>query len=179
VQECRRLVESELINTKEEVVKLVDKVNDLTEEDRYCIQDFEPAVDKNLAAELAKLWAESDAKVAKDIAKRAVAAGVYAIQLIAATAKYDEKCKEVLLLQAKLHDIIYIGDGVCAEDDSPSSSIACDDDDELESHGINFEGTSHTSSRACARVSACNSRRLDRDIKKSKDVSPRYPFHLI
>ena len=97
-----------------------------------------PSTRKSIAEELQKFWDDSDAKAAKEAAKASDAAGEYAAKIVAATDKYVDKCKEVRILQAKLHNLDRFEEGVGDdEDDSPSSTIAVTDDGGQESPWTN------------------------------------------
>jgi len=127
-QNQRRIVKTELTKSKVELMKLVDNVSDLADEDLHTQTDFNCAVDKKVAKKLQKFWDESDAKVAKDVTKASDAADKYAAKIVVANAKYVDKCEEVRILQAKLHTLDSVDEGVGDEDDrheSPYTNLDC------------------------------------------------------
>ena len=90
-QEQIRIAEIELTTSKEEVVKLVDKVSEMTDGDMHTQEDVNRAVDQKVAEELQKFWDETDANDAKEAAKASDTADEYDAKIVAAICKYVDK----------------------------------------------------------------------------------------
>ncbi len=90
---------------------------------------------KKLTEALDNLFVESDAKD-KKLEEVTAAASKYAAKLATGTAKYTNKRDEVEQLQAKLHDLNNVMNGVGDEDSSPPASVTAAAEDQLETHTL-------------------------------------------
>ena len=168
----RRAVEVQLDTTKKEVAILLEKVDLLSKERRYTEEDFGRAVDDKVAEAMSNFVAISVAEHAAEIEKASVAARLHEAQHADVAARFEENCKEVEHLQAKLHILENIEDEENDDDGSPSSRNEDEENVELASEGFNVADP-----LPCTAEEGGSTRRV-RGKKPTKGLSATIPGSL-